>query len=110
VDLRDDALRFAQSQAIDYPLLMGETGGLEIANAVGIRDMVLPFTIVANSRGEIVTVKLGELHSDEAAFIVARLGALEAGQLSLEDARGQITDGLRDLAVIRAKDTQTGAN
>ena len=110
VDFRSDALKFAQAQGIDYPLLMGENGGLAAANAVGVGELALPFTVITDGRGDIVTVKLGELHQDEADLILTRLTALEGGQLTLPAARQDIADGLRDLAVIRAKGTQMGAN
>jgi len=110
VDFDADALKFARAQGIDYPLLMGEKGGLEAARAVGVPELVLPFTVIADSRGKIVTVKLGELHADEADLILSNLAQLEAGRQSLADTRRAISDGQRDLAVIRAKDTQMGAN
>ena len=106
LDFRADAIKFAASQGIDYPLLLGETGGLAAAEAVGIRQLALPFTVIADDRGDIVTVKLGELHQDEATLILGRLDALSAGRESLESARRDISDGLRDLAVARARQAQ----
>jgi len=86
---------------IDYPILMGEKGGLEAAAAFGMEPM-LPFTVFVDAQGRIVTLKIGELHRDEAAFILARLADLGAGRLSLPAAREQVGDYLRRAAVSRA--------
>lgn len=103
VDFRADALKFAKAQGVDYPMLQGEHGGLEAAQAVGIPELALPFTVIADGQGHIVKVKLGELHPDEADLILSNLAELNAGHLSLAAARSGLSDGLRDLAVIRAK-------
>lgn len=86
---------------IDYPVLVGEKGGLEAAAAFGM-EPVLPFTVFADAQGRIVTLKIGELHRDEAAFILARLADIGAGRLSLPAAREQIDVAIRRLAVSRA--------
>jgi hypothetical protein len=65
-------------------------------------EPVLPFTVFADTKGRIVTLKVGELHRDEAAFILARLADVGAGRLSLEAAREQIDERVRRLAVSRA--------
>lgn len=102
IDSHDSVVQYAQKMKMDYPILVGEQGGLEAAAAFGL-EPVLPFTVFASADGRIVTVKVGELHRDEAAFILARLVDLEAGRLSLEAAREQIAKGLQRLAVSHAK-------
>ena len=87
---------------MDYPILVGERGGLEAAAAFGM-EPVLPFTVFADSGGRIVTVKIGELHRDEATFILARLADVGAGRLSLRAAREQIAERIQQLDVSRAK-------
>jgi hypothetical protein len=81
--------------------LVGEQRGLEAITGFGA-DTVLPFSAFADAQGRIVAVKIGELHRDEAAFILARLADVGAGRLSLAAAREQIEDGIRRLAVSRA--------
>jgi len=103
VDQDTDARRFAHQIGIDYPVLLGENAGVAAIKALGMdMDAVLPFTVFADSRGEIVAVKRGELHADEADLILGRIASLDRGRLGLEAARQQITDGLRSLAVARA--------
>jgi len=102
VDHPDSVRKFVQELRVQYPVLVGENGGLEAVEAFGIDTIVLPFTVFADAEGRIVGLKIGELHRDEAAFILARLADLGAGRLSLPAAREQVGDYLRRAAVSRA--------
>jgi thiol-disulfide isomerase/thioredoxin len=101
LDYHDSVQKFVRELGIEYPVLIGEKGGYEAVAAFGV-DAVLPFTVFADAEGRIVTLKIGELHRDEATFILARLSEVGAGRLSLTAARDQIADGMRRLAVSRA--------
>ena len=72
------------------------------AAAFGV-DPVLPFSVFSDSKGRIVAVRIGELHADEAAFILARVQEVDAGRIALPVAQQQIAEKLRELAAIRAK-------
>jgi thiol-disulfide isomerase/thioredoxin len=96
VDHREDVAKYAAEQHIAYPLLVGEQGGLEMVNALGL-DTVLPFSVFADRSGRIVTLKIGELRADEAEFILARMTDLDQGRLSLAAAREQISTGITQL-------------
>ena len=102
VDFRDEVLKYAATIGLDYPLLIGEDDGLAAAAAFGM-DLVLPFTIFADRQGRIVTLKVGELHADEAAFILDTVRDIDAGRVQLPAGRRLIADRLNELAVIRAK-------
>lgn len=101
LDYRDSVQKYVKELGIEYPVLIGEKGGYEAVAAFGV-DAVLPFTVFADAEGRIVTLKIGELHRDEATFILARLADVGAGRLSLAAAQEQIADGMRRLAVSRA--------
>lgn len=101
LDHADSVQKFVRELDIGYPVLIGERGGLEAVAAFGV-DTVLPFTVFADAEGRIVTLKIGELHPDEATFILARLTDLGAGRLTLAATQKQIADGMRRLAVSRA--------
>ena len=101
VDHLDSVRKYVEDMHIDYPVLVGEQGGLEAAAAFGA-EPVLPFTAFSDSRGDIVSLKFGELHPDEAAFILARLADVDDGRLGLAAARRQISDELHRLALARA--------
>jgi thiol-disulfide isomerase/thioredoxin len=102
VDFRDDVLVYAREIGIDYPLLIGEQDGLAAARAFGM-DMVFPFTVFADRQRRIVALKVGELHADEAAFILDMVAEVNAGRLELAPARTAIAAKLRLLAANRAE-------
>jgi thiol-disulfide isomerase/thioredoxin len=101
IDFRDAVQKYAQDTGIDYPVLVGEQGGLEAVAAFGM-DPVLPFSAFADPAGRIVTLKVGELHRDEADFILDRMRELDQGRLSLASAREQIAAGISRLNMRRA--------
>ena len=107
LDFRDAVQKYAAEHGMDYPLLVGEDGGLEAATAFGM-NTVLPFSVFADQAGHIVTLKVGELHPDEAAFILDRVADLDRGQMTLALAREQIASELRRLSEARAVQAQAG--
>lgn len=107
VDFRDEVLAYAKEIGIEYPLLIGEEDGLDAVAAFGMEPL-FPFTVFADREGHIVALKIGELHRDEADFILDRIQDVEDGTLDLAAAREQIADRLRDLAAERAR-TRPGA-
>lgn len=100
VDFADAARKYAASQRIDYPLLIAQEGGLTAVTAFGM-DTVLPFSVFADREGRILTLKVGELHRDEAELILDRLRDVDAAKLTLADARAQIAAGLQRLNAAR---------
>ena len=106
VDSRDAARQYANAHGIDYPVLIGEQGGLAAVSAFGM-DTVLPFSVFADRRGRILTLKVGELHRDEAELILDRLGSVDSGSLSLARAREEVSAGVQRLTVARAAAART---
>ena len=102
IDERKAVLEYARDIGIDYPILIGEQEGYAAAEAFGVA-LVLPFSVFADSESRIVTLKVGELHANEAAFILDRVRDVDAKHLSLADARQQIADKMREFAVERGK-------
>ncbi len=102
VDERDAVLKYAQEIGIDYPILIGEKEGMEAANAFGV-PLVFPFSVFGDSQGRIVTVRIGELHADEADFILDRVRELDAGKAALPAVQEAISSKLADLAAERAR-------
>jgi thiol-disulfide isomerase/thioredoxin len=100
IDFRDTAQKYARDSGVDYPVLVGEQGGLEAVAAFGM-DPVLPFSVFADRAGRIVALKVGELHRDEADLILDRVRELEQGRLSLATAREQIATGMSRLSLPR---------
>jgi thiol-disulfide isomerase/thioredoxin len=102
VDFREDVLKYAAKIGLDYPLLIGEEDGLAAADAFGI-DPVFPFTVFADAQRRIVAVKVGELHADEAEFILDHIELLNAERLSLEVVQGLIRTELQRLEALRTE-------
>jgi thiol-disulfide isomerase/thioredoxin len=102
VDFRDAVQHYAREMGIDYPVLVGEQDGLDAIAAFGM-DTVFPFTVFADARGRIVTLKVGELHADEARFILDQVKGIDTGRKDLAAAKKEISDGVAALAAERAK-------
>lgn len=100
VDFREDVEKYVAKIGLDYPLLIGEEDGLAAADAFGI-DPAFPFTVFADAQRRIVAVKVGELHADEAAFILDHIELLNAGRLPLEEVQGLIRAELQRLEALR---------
>ena len=102
VDFRSAVADYVRRQPVDYPLLIGEDAGLAAAEQFGMQT-VLPFSVFADAAGRIIAVKIGELHPDEAAAILAAMRDLAAGRVSLADTHAGISGRLRELAIERAR-------
>ena len=104
IDAREAVLKYAREIGMDYPILIGEQEGYRAAEAFGVA-LVLPFSVFADTKGRIVTLKIGELHAEEAAFILDRVRDVDSHRLDLTVARQQIADKMREFAVERGKKT-----
>jgi len=102
VDSPDAVQKYIARHGIDYPVLVGEQGGLAAASAFGM-EPVLPFSVFADHLGRVVTLKVGELHRDEADFILDRVREVDAGKLELAAARSAISAEIARLAAARAR-------
>jgi thiol-disulfide isomerase/thioredoxin len=108
VDFREDVLQFVKKVPIHYPLLIGEEDGLAAAEAFGM-GMAFPFSVFADSKGRILTIKVGELHEDEANFAFDRVRDVDNGVLTLAAAQVAVNDAFREMAAERAKHEAAGA-
>jgi len=101
LDYPKEVRKYATAHGVDYPLLLGDQDGLRAAAAFGM-ETGLPFTVFADGTGRVVTLKVGELHRDEAELILGRIRDLEAGRLTLEATQAAISAGVRTLRGARA--------
>ena len=101
VDFRDDVLKFASTTPLNYPLLIGEEDGMAAADSFGM-GMAFPFSVFVDSQNRILTVKIGELHEDEANFAFDRLRDIDNGVLTREAAQVAVADAFRKMAAERA--------
>ena len=56
-----------------------------------------------DSQNRILTIKVGELHEDEANFAFDRLRDIDNGVLTREAAQALVADAFREMAAERAK-------
>lgn len=110
IDEQQAVLKYAKEIGIDYPVLMGEQEGYEAAEHFGVASLVLPFSVFADSQGRIVTLKVGELHPEQAAAILDRVRDVDANRLSLAEARHQIADKLRELSAAEGQKSTGGGS
>jgi len=102
VDFREDVLAFVKKTPLNYPLLIGEEDGLAAAEAFGM-GMAFPFSVFVDSQHHILTIKIGELHEDEANFAFDRLRDIDNGILTREAAQAAVGDAFREMAAKRAQ-------
>jgi thiol-disulfide isomerase/thioredoxin len=107
VDFRDEVLKFVAKVPLNYPLLIGEEDGLAAAEAFGM-GMAFPFSVFVDSQNRILTVKIGELHEDEANFAFDRLQDIDNGVLTREAAQTAVNDAFREMATKRAHSEPEG--
>jgi thiol-disulfide isomerase/thioredoxin len=105
VDFKDDVLKYVQTTPITYPLLMGEEDGLAAAEAFGM-GMAFPFSVFVDSQNRILTIKVGELHEDEANFAFDRLKDIDNGVMTREAAQAAVSDAFREMAAERGRQSQ----
>ena len=102
VDFGDAVRRYSREIGIDYPVLIAEQDGLDAIAAFGM-DTVFPFTVFADRQGRIVTLKVGELHPEEAHLILDRIQDVDQGRINLPAARELIQREIAALAAQRAQ-------
>jgi len=102
VDFKEDVLKFLQKTPLNYPLLIGEEDGLKAAEAFGM-GMAFPFSVFVDSQNRILTIKIGELHEDEANFAFDRLRDIDNGVLTREAAQTAVSEAFREMAAERAR-------
>ena len=100
IDYRDPVRKYAIDSRMSYPILLGDRGGFEAAAAFGM-DTVLPFSVFADTAGDVVALKVGELHQDEAELILERIDRVDSGTLPLKAARDEISAAMSRLAAAR---------
>jgi thiol-disulfide isomerase/thioredoxin len=108
VDFRDAVVQYTHSIGIDYPVLIGEKEGLAAIDAFGM-DTVFPFTVFADKQGRIFTVKVGELHRDEANVILDGLRDVDSDKMDIVAARQKLSAELAKLDAKRVRQSSAGS-
>ena len=73
VDQADKVDEFARELGLNYPVLIGGFGAIELSKTLGNRLMALPFTIIVDRQGRVAHTQLGPLKPDQLRSIVGKL-------------------------------------
>lgn len=73
VDQADKVLTFGREINVNYPLVIGGYGAMELSKVLGNRLNALPFTVVFNRTGGVAHVQLGPLKEKELRAIAGGL-------------------------------------
>lgn len=92
IDNAEAVSAYAAEAAFNYPILIGEETGMQIAEALGIDFLALPLTLLIAPDNELIYAHLGEFKPEHVAMITPVVEALAAGTLSSADARAQLTE------------------
>lgn len=65
IDSADNVAQFSKKYAVNYPLLIAESGGLTLAKALGNTTQALPFTLVISRDGNILLTQTGKIRKNE---------------------------------------------
>ncbi|MBV8783526.1 MAG: TlpA family protein disulfide reductase [Gammaproteobacteria bacterium] len=89
LDSADNVAKYAKEAHLEYPIRVADRQAFEAASAFGM-DAVLPFTVLADGRGNILTLKVGELRRGELSVLLKALLEVQAGRTSLAAARERL--------------------
>ena len=92
IDRIPDVQTYLAESGISYPSLVGEEDAMAVSELFGIDSLGLPFTVLVSSKGNIVTVFIGEIELGELEELAATSRELEAGQIDLATARGRLEE------------------
>jgi thiol-disulfide isomerase/thioredoxin len=70
IDNRAKVREFAAKYRINYPVLIGETGAIELARVAGNELGALPFTVILDREGRLIGTELGGLNEQKLTEII----------------------------------------
>ena len=73
IDERDKVVNFARRNGINYPIMIGQLDAIELSNTAGNQRGGLPYTLVLDRSGEVVSQHYGALTEQELVTIVSEL-------------------------------------
>ena len=61
IDQKSKVETFAKETGMNYPVLLGDLAGIDLARRIGNKEGGLPYTVIIDRSGKIVTTQLGTL-------------------------------------------------
>ena len=90
VDRAEDIDLYLSKTSVTYPILIGQSDAMEAAGSFGPDFAGLPFTVFISADRQILLSHSGELLREQFDEIMLIVDAVEAGQLSVDDARTRL--------------------
>jgi len=90
IDRQPDVQAYIDEAGISYPILSGESDAIAVSDLFGLAGLGLPFSVLVDSAGNILTVHIGELLPEELRVFVTVSQGIERGELSLAEARDRL--------------------
>ena len=90
IDRVNDVQTYMAESGISYPTLVGEQDAMRVSEQFGLEGLGLPFTILVSSKGDILTIFIGEIHAAELEVFARISLAVESGQMNVSAARQQL--------------------
>jgi thiol-disulfide isomerase/thioredoxin len=97
IDFQEDVVKYADQAKINYPILIGDTAGPAVGEALGVDVSGLPVTVFTDNKGRVVTIYAGEVTQPKIDVIVAGVTRVNKGAQTLEAARAEILTQLKKL-------------
>ena len=73
IDQKSKVQSFAAEVGMNYPVLLGDLAGIDLARRIGNVEGGLPYTVIVERSGKIVTTQLGTLSTDKLEGIIKPL-------------------------------------
>jgi thiol-disulfide isomerase/thioredoxin len=90
VDFIEEVRAYAEAADFNYPILVGQEDAMDVAESSGLQFNAMPFTMVISRDGQYLGAYLGELHTRQLDDITSILARLDAGEISVENAKGAL--------------------
>jgi thiol-disulfide isomerase/thioredoxin len=73
IDELDKVSRFEKTLDLNYPVVIGGYGAIELSKTLGNRLAALPFTVIVDRHGNVAHTQLGRLKPPQLRSILAQL-------------------------------------
>ena len=90
VDRMADVLEYAEEMQFNYPVIVGQTAGLDAMGAFHNDANAMPFSVFTDADGAVLGTHVGELHEEHLAHLSDTIGELAAGTIDRETARARL--------------------
>lgn len=61
IDQKSKVLEYAKDIGINYPVLLGDLAGIDLAKRIGNSEGGLPYTVIVDRKGKIITTQIGTI-------------------------------------------------